>query len=116
MGLCGFVRDTSVTWRRIHDGGRGSDCRDGRRWLLWCQRWNELLVPRIITDSFGGLAPLQDGLGFLDGSACPHYDGEVVGKNLVGAVSSRPFARAYRVELRGAHVAEEELQTRFLGV
>ena len=30
-----------------------------------------------ITDSFGPeLAPLHDGLGFLPGSACPHYDGE----------------------------------------
>jgi dipeptidase E len=29
------------------------------------------------TDSFGlTLAPLHDGLGFLAGSACPHYDGE----------------------------------------
>jgi peptidase E len=29
------------------------------------------------TDSFGlTLAPLADGLGFLKGSACPHYDGE----------------------------------------
>ena len=29
------------------------------------------------TDSFGPtLAPLHDGLGFLAGSACPHYDGE----------------------------------------
>jgi dipeptidase E len=29
------------------------------------------------TDSFGaGLAPLLDGLGFLAGSFCPHYDGE----------------------------------------
>ncbi|TWP33880.1 peptidase E [Leekyejoonella antrihumi] len=29
------------------------------------------------TDSFGPLAPLSDGLGFLPGSACPHYLGEV---------------------------------------
>ena len=30
-----------------------------------------------VTDSFGpGLAPLRDGLGFLSGSFCPHYDGE----------------------------------------
>jgi dipeptidase E len=30
-----------------------------------------------ITDSFGPeLAPLHDGLGFLPGSACPHFDGE----------------------------------------
>lgn len=28
------------------------------------------------TDSFGPLAPLADGLGFLPGSACPHYLGE----------------------------------------
>jgi peptidase E len=29
------------------------------------------------TDSYGlTLAPLHDGLGFLAGSACPHYDGE----------------------------------------
>jgi len=29
------------------------------------------------TDSFGPtLAPLHDGLGFVEGSACPHYDGE----------------------------------------
>ena len=29
-----------------------------------------------VTDSFGALAALHDGLGFLAGSACPHYDGE----------------------------------------
>jgi dipeptidase E len=29
-----------------------------------------------VTDSFGPLARLDDGLGFLSGSACPHYDGE----------------------------------------
>ena len=30
-----------------------------------------------VTDSFGPeLAGLRDGLGFLPGSACPHYDGE----------------------------------------
>lgn len=28
------------------------------------------------TDSFGPLAPLRDGLGWLPGSACPHYFGE----------------------------------------
>jgi len=31
-----------------------------------------------VTDSFGRqLGPLQDGLGLLPGSFCPHYDGEV---------------------------------------
>src|SRR5262249_60279045 len=29
-----------------------------------------------VTDSFGPLAALHDGLGILPGSACPHYDGE----------------------------------------
>lgn len=28
------------------------------------------------TDSFGPLAPLNDGLGFLRGSVCPHFHGE----------------------------------------
>lgn len=28
------------------------------------------------TDSFGPLAALNDGLGWLSGAACPHYDGE----------------------------------------
>ena len=28
------------------------------------------------TDSFGPLAPLGDGLGFIEGAACPHFDGE----------------------------------------
>jgi dipeptidase E len=33
------------------------------------------------TDSFGpDLAPLNDGLGFLTGSFCPHYDGEPLRK------------------------------------
>jgi len=30
-----------------------------------------------VTDSFGPLRPLGDGLGFLRGSFCPHYDGEL---------------------------------------
>lgn len=96
-----------------------------------------------VTDSFGGLEPLMDGLGFLEGSACPHYDGDVgrrpafhravgagmpagyaaddgaalhfVGTELVGAVSSRANARAWRVERRGTEVVEEEIPTRFLG-
>ena len=29
------------------------------------------------TDSFGPLAPLNDGLGLIVGAACPHFDGEV---------------------------------------
>jgi peptidase E len=29
-----------------------------------------------ITDSFGPLRPMADGLGWISGSFCPHYDGE----------------------------------------
>jgi dipeptidase E len=98
------------------------------------------------TDSFGlTLAPLHGGLGFLPGSHCPHYDGEVqrrpLYQRLVGAgrlpagyaaddgaalvfrdqtlqevVASRPAARAYRVEPGPDGTAiETELPTRYLG-
>jgi len=80
-----------------------------------------------VTDSFGPeLAGMRDGLGFLPGSACPHYDGEelrrpvyrrlvdegfpagyavddgvglhFVGTELAETVTSREGATAYRVE------------------
>jgi peptidase E len=92
-----------------------------------------------ITDSFGPqLDGMRDGLGFLAGSACPHYDGEerrrpvyqelvangfppgiaaddAVGLHFVGAelhqvVSARADARAYRVEPG----SETPLEPRFL--
>lgn len=97
------------------------------------------------TDSFGGLAALRDGLGFLPGSHSPHYDGEPErrptyhrlvadgslpdghaaddcaalvfhGTELVEVVTSRPAARGYRVE-RGpdGQAVETELPARYLG-
>lgn len=96
-----------------------------------------------ITDSFGGLEPLADGLGLLDASACPHYDGEknrrpayhraiaaglpagfaaddgaalhFQGTRLVEAVSSRQAAAAYRVELDNGEIRETKIPTRYLG-
>jgi peptidase E len=97
-----------------------------------------------ITDSFGpGLAPLEDGLGLLSGSFCPHYDGEsqrrptfelliskgfppgfaaddsaalhFKGTELVECVSSKPEAGAYRVDLVDGEVVQTSLETRFLG-
>lgn len=96
-----------------------------------------------LTDSFGELAPLGDGLGFIEASACPHYDGEPErpaayrqaisngmvsgyaaadgaalhfrGTELVEVVSSRENASAYRVELIDGQVTETKLATRFLG-
>ena len=88
-----------------------------------------------ITDSFGlGLAPLHDGLGLLAGSACPHYDSEArrrpvytaavrdglaagialddavaaryEDERLVEILSSRPGARAFRVDASGEHPLE----------
>jgi peptidase E len=93
-----------------------------------------------VTDSFGPqLAGMRDGLGFLPGSACPHYDGEerrrpryrelvadglaegiaaddgvglhYVGTELREIVTCRPGAAAYRVGRDG----EERLEPRFLG-
>ncbi len=86
------------------------------------------------------IAPLRDGLGFVAGSACPHYDGEPQRRpayralvdggfppgwaaddgaalrftgdgTFVEAVASRPAARAYRVEPG----TETPLATRLLG-
>jgi dipeptidase E len=96
-----------------------------------------------VTDSFGPLARLDDGLALLPFSACPHYDGEEQrrptyhalvaaglpagyaaddGAALVfedGAlrevVSSRPEAAGYRVALRDGAVVEERLATGYLG-
>lgn len=96
-----------------------------------------------LTDSFGQLAPLGDGLGFIEASACPHYDGEAErpaafhkaisngliggyaaddgaalhfrGKDFVEAVASRESASAYRVEFVDGRVEETQLTTRFLG-
>jgi dipeptidase E len=93
-----------------------------------------------VTDSFGPqLAGMRDGLGFLSGSACPHYDGEelrrpryrelidggfpsgiaaddgvglhYVGSDLHEVVTCRPGACAYRL---GEH-GEERLEARSLG-
>jgi peptidase E len=96
-----------------------------------------------VTDSFGPLRELQDGLGLLPGSACPHYDGEArrrptyhdlvarrillggvaaddgaaihyVGRRIHRCVASRPKAKAYRVELRNGKVVEEAMPTQYL--
>lgn len=96
-----------------------------------------------LTDSFGELAVLGDGLGFIEASACPHYDGEhgrpaayrqaiangllggyaaddgaalhFLGTKLVEVVASRQGASAYRVVLVDGRVQETRLEARFLG-
>ena len=97
-----------------------------------------------VTDSFGlDLAPLYDGLGFIKGSNCPHYDSEAlrqpqyrkfIMEGLPGgyaaddgtalhfitgefyeAVSSKPASRAFEVRKQGNEVVEKQLSVRFLG-
>jgi peptidase E len=92
-----------------------------------------------VTDSFGPqLEGMRDGLGFLPGSACPHYDGEgerrpvysrlvregfpsgvaaddcvalrFDGTELAESVTSRDGSRAYRVSAEG----EEPIEPRRL--
>ncbi len=92
-----------------------------------------------VTDSFGPLAALRDGLGFLPFSACPHYDGEAQRRptyhrlieagfpqgyaaddlaalhfqdgQLHTCITAKPLGRCYRVQLKEGHVVEECLST-----
>lgn len=98
-----------------------------------------------VTDSFGlGLDALKDGLRFLPGSFCPHYDSEslrrpryeelvgsgalpdgiaaddgvgclYVGRELADVVAPLPGQHAYRVERRkGSAVEESQVRARLL--
>jgi dipeptidase E len=97
-----------------------------------------------VTDSIPGTLTALRCLGFLPGSNCPHYDGEVerrpayqrlihegllqggyaaddgvalhfVGEAVSRVVSSRPSAMAYRVSLESGNVVEEVLKPKYLG-
>jgi dipeptidase E len=124
----GFDRILREAWERgivLFGGSAGMIC------------WFEAGV----TDSFGPqLEGMRDGLGFLPGSACPHFDGEArrrpryhelvdsgfpagiaaddgvglhyIGTELHEVVSCRPSAGAYRVTGGG----EEPLPVRVLDV
>jgi len=60
-----------------------------------------------VTDSFGGLEPLHDGLGFLDATACPHYDGEP---------GRRPaYHRAIAEGMKGGYAADDGAALHFRG-
>jgi peptidase E len=97
-----------------------------------------------VTDSFPGELTALRCLGFLKGSNCPHYDGEperkpsyhrLLAEGLIGEgyaaddgvalhflgtrlekiVSSRPHAKAYRLEKVGETVKENPLKPTYLG-
>jgi peptidase E len=60
-----------------------------------------------LTDSFGALAPLRDGLGLIQGSFCPHYNSE----------SQRPIAYARAVDscaLEGGFALDDGAAARFV--
>ena len=93
-----------------------------------------------VTDSFGPLRDLRDGLGLLPGSHCPHYSSEsgrrstylrlvaeglpggfaaddgvglrFAGTELAEVVSARENACAYRVDPNGSGVDEKALEPR----
>jgi peptidase E len=64
-----------------------------------------------ITDSFGPqLEGMRDGLGFLPGSACPHYDGEDLRRPRYQQLVNDGFAPGYAAEdAVGLHFAGTEL-------
>jgi peptidase E len=97
-----------------------------------------------VTDSFSpDLDPINDGLGIIKGSNCPHYNSEAnrqpqyhkfllnglapgyaaddgaalhfANGNFKEAVSSIEDARAFRVELKDGKVVETQLAVRYLG-
>jgi len=97
-----------------------------------------------VTDSRPERLTAMDGLGFLKGSVCPHYDSErerrpsyhkmlqagelkdgiacdnwvgllYEGEALTRVVASRPEKTAYRVRLVGGKVVEEAMTAEFLG-
>jgi peptidase E len=52
-----------------------------------------------VTDSFGlDLGPLDDGLGFVPGSFCPHYDGEELRRPVYRKLVDSGFAAGYAAD------------------
>ena len=64
-----------------------------------------------VTDSFGPqLEGLRDGLGFLSGSACPHYDGEERRRPVYQELVANGFPPGVAADdLVGLHYAGEQL-------
>lgn len=65
-----------------------------------------------VTDSFdAALGPLEDGLGFLPGSFCPHYDGEERRRPVYRALVDGGFPPGYAADDGAAlHFVGTELQ------
>jgi dipeptidase E len=65
-----------------------------------------------VTDSFGPkLAGMRDGLGFLPGSACPHYDGEELRRPVYTRLVAEGFPPGIALDdAAGAHYVGTELR------
>lgn len=64
-----------------------------------------------VTDSFGPLAPLHDGLGLLRGSACPHFDGEAQRRPVYHRLIQEGFPAGFAADDNAAlHFVNEELK------
>jgi dipeptidase E len=65
-----------------------------------------------VTDSFGpALDPLQDGLGILAGSFCPHYDGEELRRPVYRELVANGFPAGYAADDHAAfHFVGTELR------
>jgi len=65
-----------------------------------------------VTDSFGPqLAGMRDGLGFLPGSACPHYDGEELRRPVYTELVANGFPGGIALDDdAGAHYVGTELR------
>lgn len=67
-----------------------------------------------LTDSFGvQLAPLRDGLGLIDGSCCPHLDGEVLRRpRYVDEIRTGQLPDGYGIDNGvGVHFVDKTLST-----
>jgi peptidase E len=64
-----------------------------------------------VTDSFGPqLEGMRDGLGFLPGSACPHYDGEELRRPIYRKLVDAGFPAGYAADdAVGLHFVGTEL-------
>jgi peptidase E len=65
-----------------------------------------------VTDSFGPeLEGMRDGLGFLAGSACPHYDGEELRRPVYRRLVGEGFPAGIALDdAAGAHYVGTELR------
>ncbi|HEU4971696.1 MAG TPA: peptidase E [Gaiellaceae bacterium] len=77
-------------------------------WSAGANCWFESSV----TDSYGpGLDPLHDGLGFLSGSFCPHYDSEELRRPVYRELVDAGFPSGYAADDGAAfHFATTELR------